>query len=63
VGSNGFHGFTPAPGIHLFQDSMDVIPHCKLRKIQVGSDFFVRQSFGHEGDQLLLPESQIGLGG
>jgi len=54
VGANRFNGFAPAPSVHLFQDSMDVIPHRKLRKIQVGSDFLVCKSFGDEVDQLLL---------
>ena len=61
VGANGFHCLAPAPGVHLFQDSMDVIPHRKLRKIQVRSDFLICEPFGDESDQLLLAQSKIGL--
>ena len=61
VCANGLHGLASAPNIHLFQDSMDVISHCKLRKVQVRSDFFVCETFGDECDQLLLAQGKIGF--
>src|SRR5712691_11809305 len=63
VGTDGFHGLASAPGIHLFQDSMDVISHCELREIQMRSDLLVCQTFCDEGDQLLLAQGKIGSGG
>jgi hypothetical protein len=30
VGANGFHGLSPAPGVHQLQNSMNVIPHGKF---------------------------------
>src|SRR6266852_4445037 len=62
VAANGFHGLTPTRGVHLLQDSMDVVSHRKLRKIQARSDFFICQTFGDEGDQLLLAQSKIRSG-
>ena len=59
MGANGLHGLAPAAGVDLFQDSMDVISHRKLRKIQVRGDFLVCQTFGDEADQLLLSQSKI----
>ena len=61
MGPDGFHGFTSAASVHLFQNVVDVIAHCKLRKIQVRSDFFVCETFGDERDQLLLAQSKIGF--
>ncbi len=63
VSTDGFHGLASAPGVHLFQDSMDVISHRELREIQMRSDFLVCQTFGDEGDQLLLAQGKIGSGG
>src|SRR6266850_5164493 len=60
VCANCLHGLASAPNIHLFQDSMDVIPHRKLRKVQVRSDFLICETLGHESDQLLLAQSKIG---
>jgi hypothetical protein len=37
---------------------MDVISHGKLRKIQMRSNFFICESFGHESDQLLLAQGE-----
>ena len=34
VGANCFYGFTSVPGVHLFQNAMDMISHGKLRKIE-----------------------------
>ena len=59
VGANRFNGFAPTPSVHLFQDSMDVIPHRKLRKIQAGSDFLICEPSGHQTDQLLLAQSKF----
>ncbi len=61
VGANGFDGLTSNARVHLFQDSMEVIPHRKLREIQVRSDFLVCEAFGDESDQLLLAQSKVGL--
>jgi hypothetical protein len=59
VGANCFYGFTSAPGVHLFQNAMDMVSHCKLRKVQVRSDFFVCETFGDERDQFLLAQGKI----
>ena len=42
---------------------MNVIPHRKLRKIQVRSDFLIGETFGDKSHQLLLTQSEIGLRG
>src|SRR6267378_2319094 len=63
VGANGFHCLAPAPGVHLLQDSMNVITHRKLRKVQVRSDFLIGDPFGDESNQLLLAQSKIRLWG
>ena len=62
VGADGFHGFTSAAGVHLFQNVVDVIAHRKLGKIQVRSDFFVCETFGDESNQLLLAQGKVGFG-
>src|SRR5260370_15525917 len=59
VSANGLHGLTSAPGIQLFQNSMNVIPHREFREIQVGGDLFVCQTLGVESHQLLLAHSMI----
>src|SRR5260370_2122708 len=59
VSENGIHGLTSAPGIQLFQNSMNVIPHREFREIQVGGDLFVCQTLGDESHQLLLTHSKI----
>src|SRR5438477_10167015 len=38
---------------------MDVIPHCKLGKVQARSDFLVGETFGNESHQLLLTHRKI----
>src|SRR6266850_3316497 len=60
VGANCFYGFTSVPGVHLFQNAMDVISYCKLRKIEARSNFFIRETFGDESNQFLLTQSKIG---
>jgi hypothetical protein len=62
VRANGFHCLTTTPSIHLFQNSMDVVSHGKLRKTQVRSDFLICETFGDETNQLLLTQSKIGPG-
>jgi len=59
VAANCFHGLTSATNIHLFQNSMDVVSHREFREIQLSGDLFVGQTFGDEGDQLLLSQSEI----
>jgi len=63
VCANCLHGLASAPNIHLFQDSMDVIPHSELREIQAGSDFLICETLGDENHQLLLTYSEIGSWG
>src|SRR6266700_6183634 len=59
VAANCFHGLTSGTGIHLFQNSMDVVSHGEFGEIQLGSDLLICQTFGDEGDQLLLPQRKI----
>jgi len=59
VAANCFHGRTSATNSHLFQNSMDVVSHREFREIQLSSDLFICQTFGNEGDQLLLSQSKI----
>ena len=59
VCTNGFHGLASASGIHLLQNSVDVVSHGELRKTQARSDFFISQTFRHEADELLLPQRKI----
>jgi len=54
MGTNCFHGLTSAPGIQLFQNSMDVIPYGKLGKIQARGDFLICETLSDESHQLLL---------
>src|SRR5215469_9908853 len=61
AGADGFHSFSAALRVHLFQNSMDVVSHRVLRQIQAGRNFLVRQTFGDERDQLLLTQSEIWL--
>src|SRR5882762_2191402 len=56
VGTNCLHGLAPTASVHLLQDSMDVISHRKLGKIQATSDFLICQTLRDEADQLLLPQ-------
>ena len=60
VRANGFDCLTTTPSIHLFQNSMDVVSHCKLRKTQVRSDFLICETFSDKSDQLLLTQRKIG---
>src|SRR6267378_6188065 len=48
VCTNGFHGLASASGVHLLQNSVEVVSHGKLRKTQARSDFFISQTFRHE---------------
>jgi hypothetical protein len=59
IGADCIHCFTSAAGVNLPQNSMDVIPHRKLRKIQAGSDFLICEPSGDQSDQLLLAQSKI----
>jgi hypothetical protein len=56
VGAHGFHGFIAAFCIDLLEDAMNVVSHGELREVQVGGNFFVGESLGHEPYQLLLAE-------
>jgi hypothetical protein len=51
VCTNGFHGLASASGVHLLQNSVDVVSHGELRKTQARSDFFISQTFRHEADE------------
>lgn len=51
-------GSVPRAGIDSTHDAADVVLHCKLGQIQIGSNFLVGQSVGHELDELELPGSQ-----
>ena len=48
--ADGFNGFASAASIQLLQNSVDVVPHCKLGKIQLRSNLFVGQTLRNQGD-------------
>ncbi len=57
VSANCLYSFTSADGVHLFQNSMNMISHRKLREIEVKSDFLICETLGDESNQLLLAQS------
>ena len=54
VGANCLYSLTSVNGVHLFQNSMNVISHRKLGEIEVRSDFLICETLGNESNQLLL---------
>jgi hypothetical protein len=39
--ANCFHGLTAALGVHLLQNSMNVVPHREFGQVKVRCDFFI----------------------
>ena len=48
--ANCFHGLTAALGVHLLQNSMNVVPHREFGQIKVRCDFLICLTLGHESD-------------
>ena len=47
MGPNRLHGFTPAAGIHLLQDPVNVVSHGIAGEMQLRSNLLVCETLGH----------------